>query len=157
MLTGWLYRFHICKLLCISNFVGGGRKRLFIVHRTFWPSACTVIVFVTWYRHVLSVHKSVNKKTLNQTSYWSIFFHHCIMTLIPSVTVARTYYVRSVSSMLKNLETVQVPGLHLKRNYLVTRRKFKLTKLERKKIHYYKDKLCATWYRCSHRRPSSDE
>lgn len=85
------------------------------------------------------------------------FFHHCIMTLIPSVTVARTYYVRSVSSMLKNLETVQVPGLHLKRNYLVTRKKFKLTKLERKKIHYYKDKLCATWYRCSHRRPSSDE
>lgn len=69
-----LYRFHICKLLCISKFVGGGRKRLFIVHRTFWPSACTVIVFVTWYRHVLSVHKSVNKKTLNQTRYWSIFF-----------------------------------------------------------------------------------
>lgn len=158
MLTGWLYRFHICKLLCISNFVGGGRKRLFIVHRTFWPSACTVIVFVTWYRHVLSVHKSVNKKTLNQTSYWSIFFpslHY--MTLILSVTVARTYYVRSVSYMLKNLETVQVPGLHLKRNYLVTRKKFKLTKLERQKIHYYKDKLCATWYRCSHRRPSSDE
>lgn len=158
MLTGWLYRFHICKLLCISNFVGGGRKRLFIVHRTFWPSACTVIVFVTWYRHVLSVHKSVNKK-----KHWikqvidQYFFHHCIMTLIPSVTVARTYYVRSVSSMLKNLETVQVPGLHLKRNYLVTRRKFKLTKLERKKIHYYKDKLCATWYRCFHRRPSSDE
>lgn len=38
-----------------------------------------------------------------------------------------------------------------------TRRKFKLTKLERKKIHYYKDKLCVTWYRCFHRRPSSDE
>lgn len=155
MLTGWLYRFHICKLLCISNFVGGDRKRLFIVHRTIWPSACTVIVFVTWYRHVLSVHKSVNKKTLNQTSYWSIFFPS--LHYDANTTVARTYYVRSVSSMLKNLETVQVPGLHLKRNYLVTRRKFKLTKLERKKIHYYKDKLCATWYRCSHRRPSSDE
>lgn len=54
------------------------------------------------------------------------FFHHCIMTLILSVTDARTYYVRSVSSMLKNLETVQVPGLHLKRNYLVTRKKFKI-------------------------------
>lgn len=153
MLTGWLYRFHICKLLCISNFVGGGRKRLFIVHRTIWPSACTVIVFVTWYRHVLSVHKSVNKKTLNQTSYWSIFFP----SLHYDANTVCYYYVRSVSSMLKNLETVQVPGLHLKRNYLVTRRKFKLTKLERKKIHYYKDKLCATWYRCSHRRPSSDE
>lgn len=159
MLTGWLYRFHICKLLCISNFVGGGRKRLFIVHRTFQVdplpalSLCLLHDIDTCSACISPlIKKHWIKQVIDQ-----YFFHHCIMTLILSVTVARTYYVRSVSSMLKNLETVQVPGLHLKRNYLVTRRKFKLTKLERKKIHYYKDKLCATWYRCSHRRPSSDE
>lgn len=156
MLTGWLYRFHICKLLCISNFVGGGRKRLFIVHRTIWPSACTVIVFVTWYRHVLSVHKSVNKKTLNQTSYWSIFFPslhydantvcYCCKDVLRPKCVLYAEKSRDGAGPWTAFKT-----------YLVTRRKFKLTKLERKKIHYYKDKLCATWYRCSHRRPSSDE
>lgn len=74
MLTGWLYRFHICKLLCISKFVGGGRKRLFIVHRTFDPLPALSLCLLHDIDTCSACISPLIKKTLNQTSYRSIFF-----------------------------------------------------------------------------------